>query len=63
MGLDARGDISVAELLVYVPLLFISIFLVIRHGLKRSGYVYLLLLSIGEQIPEMSIVQARTHQF
>lgn len=46
MGLDARGDISAAELAVYVPLLFISIVLVARHGFSR-GWIYLLLLAIS----------------
>lgn len=48
MPLDARGKISIVELLVYVPLHFLTLFLVFRHGFKRIGYIYLLLLSISE---------------
>ncbi|KAJ3556317.1 hypothetical protein NM688_g2095 [Phlebia brevispora] len=47
MGLDARGDVSVVELIIYVPLLFITIFLIVRHGIRKDlGWVYLVLLSI-----------------
>lgn len=49
MALDERGDIAVAELVVYIPILFVSAFLVYRHGIrKRAGWIFLLLLSLGE---------------
>ena len=48
MTLDARGDIAIVELLVYVPLHFITLFLAVRHGFKRVAYIYLLLLSVGK---------------
>ena len=48
MGLDARGDISVAELVIYVPVLCVSILLVVRHGInKKLGWFFLVLLSIS----------------
>jgi len=47
MGLDARGGISLAQLLVYIPILCVSAVLVKRHGFRRqSGWVFLVLLSL-----------------
>ena len=49
MGLDQRGDISVVEIIVYAPILFIAITLVMRYGFsKRAGWVFLLVMSIRE---------------
>lgn len=48
MGLDARGVVSVAELIVYIPLSGISTMLIIKHGIRRIGWIYLLVLSIGK---------------
>jgi len=47
MGLDARGYVSVVELVVYVPLAFATGFLVFNtgHG-RKAGWVYLMVLSI-----------------
>lgn len=47
MGLDARGGISVAELIVYIPLFAVSVILVLRHGFRKTGWIYLILLSIS----------------
>ncbi|PSS08894.1 hypothetical protein PHLCEN_2v3384 [Hermanssonia centrifuga] len=47
MGLDARGDTSVVELIVYIPLVFVSLFLLFKHGFGRAeGWIYLLIFSI-----------------
>jgi len=47
MGLDARGGISLAQLLIYIPILIVSAVLVRRHGFKRqAGWIFLLILSI-----------------
>jgi len=43
-SLDARGIIAVVEIVVYVPLLVISILLTLRHGFRRrAGWVFLLI--------------------
>ncbi|OCH92728.1 hypothetical protein OBBRIDRAFT_750980 [Obba rivulosa] len=45
--LDARGDISVAEIIIYIPILIMSGILVLRHGFaRRAGWIFLLILSI-----------------
>ncbi|KAI5456031.1 hypothetical protein BGZ63DRAFT_418066 [Mariannaea sp. PMI_226] len=45
MGIDARGGISIAELIVYIPAIVLSIIVCSRHGFKRSsGWLYTLLL-------------------
>ncbi|EMD41591.1 hypothetical protein CERSUDRAFT_110168 [Gelatoporia subvermispora B] len=45
--LDARGDISVAEIIIYIPILILSGILVLRHGFaRRAGWIFLLILSI-----------------
>lgn len=42
MTVTYRHGISILELLIYFPSLFVSIFLVIRHGLrKNSGFLFL----------------------
>ncbi|THH27109.1 hypothetical protein EUX98_g7078 [Antrodiella citrinella] len=47
MGLDARGGISVLQLLIYIPILVFSAILVKRHGFrKQGGWIFLLILSI-----------------
>jgi len=47
MGLDARGGISLGQVLVYVPILLVSAVLVRRHGFKRqAGWIFLVVLSI-----------------
>lgn len=45
MKLDARGDISVAEIAIYTPLLGLALFVCLRHGFKRSsGWIFLVAL-------------------
>lgn len=45
--LDRRGDISIAEIVVYVPVLIVSVMLVLRHGFtRRAGWIFLCILSI-----------------
>ena len=49
MGLDARGYISIAELVVYVPIAVVASFLVFKQaGGRKTGWIYLTLLSIGK---------------
>lgn len=49
MTLNARGGIAVGEVILYIPILIISAFLVLRHGIKRkAGWVFLVVLSLGE---------------
>ena len=49
MKLDQRGDIAIAEIVHYVPILLLSIVLVIRHGAARkAGWILFAILSIGE---------------
>lgn len=47
MALDSRGIVSVVEIIVYTPLLLLSIKLLVKYGFKREGWLYLLLLSIS----------------
>lgn len=45
--LDQRGDIAVAEIVVYIPILILSVILVIRNGFTRqAGWIYLVILSL-----------------
>ncbi|KAH9921456.1 uncharacterized protein B0H18DRAFT_956651 [Fomitopsis serialis] len=45
--LDPRGDIAVAEIVMYLPVLFVSGSLVAKHGItRRAGWIFLLILSI-----------------
>ncbi|KAH8086652.1 hypothetical protein BXZ70DRAFT_550816 [Cristinia sonorae] len=47
MGLDARGDIAVVQLVIFIPFLAISTILVLRHGFnRRAGWLLLLIFSI-----------------
>lgn len=49
MALDTRGYISIAVIIVYVPVFLISIYVAIRHGFtKRAGWVLLVVLSLSE---------------
>ena len=52
MALDKRGDIAVAEVVLYVPILIVSVILIFRHGFTRqAGWIFLLLLSVGKCRP------------
>ncbi|KAL7278464.1 hypothetical protein ACG7TL_007463 [Trametes sanguinea] len=45
--LDVRGDIAVAEIVLYVPILITSIPLVFRHGFTRkAGWIFLVIMAI-----------------
>lgn len=47
MHLDARGTISVAEVVLYVPILIIGGFLSFKNGFARkAGWIFLVTLSI-----------------
>lgn len=47
VGLDARGDISIVVICVYVPIFFLALLLTIRHGfLRQVGWLALSLFSI-----------------
>ena len=47
MHFDARGGISVLELLVYIPLLVVSMLTCLRYGFKRSsGWIFTLILCL-----------------
>lgn len=40
--LSNRESLAIAELVIYIPLLFITILVLVRHGLKKSfGWIYL----------------------
>ncbi|PIL26230.1 hypothetical protein GSI_11985 [Ganoderma sinense ZZ0214-1] len=69
MKLDQRGDIAVAEIALYIPILLLSIVLVLRHGAaRRAGWTFFAMLSItrivggvthvlSEQNPSNTILQ------
>ncbi|KAI0351243.1 hypothetical protein OH77DRAFT_1498660 [Trametes cingulata] len=45
--LDARGYISIAEIVIYVPILLVAIPIAFRHGFTRkAGWIFLVILSI-----------------
>lgn len=47
MKIDTRGWVSVAELIVYLPLLAAAIVTCLRHGFKKSGgWIYTLILCV-----------------
>ncbi|PCH41048.1 hypothetical protein WOLCODRAFT_131675 [Wolfiporia cocos MD-104 SS10] len=49
MALDPRGDIAIAEIVVYVCVLVLSVLFVIRHGWSREvGWTFLSLFSASE---------------
>ncbi|KAM5533770.1 hypothetical protein V8D89_012545 [Ganoderma adspersum] len=56
MKLDQRGDIAIVEIILYIPILFLSIVLVVRHGATRkAGWIFFAILSIAR------IVGGSTH--
>jgi len=56
MALDQRGDISIVEIIIYIPVLIVGAILVMRHGFSRkAGWVFLVILAI------MRIVGGVTH--
>lgn len=45
--LDSRGDLSIAEIAFFGPVFFVSIYLLIRHGVSpRTGWMYITILSV-----------------
>ena len=49
MTIDQRGGIAIAEIILYFPILILSIFLIVRHGATRkAGWIFFAILSIGE---------------
>ena len=60
MVLDERGDIAIAEIVLYVPILFLSIVLSLRHGATRkAGWILFAVLSIGELLGPMAFTLLR----
>lgn len=48
MGLDTRGDISIVEIIFYIPILATSLIITLRHGFsRRAGWIFLLILAIS----------------
>ncbi|GKZ35619.1 hypothetical protein AbraIFM66950_006319 [Aspergillus brasiliensis] len=48
MGVDYRHGLSILELIVYLPSLFISLFMGFRHGFQRNaGWVLLIIFSLA----------------
>ena len=49
MKLDQRGDIAIAGIALYVPILLLTVVLVLRHGAAgNAGWIFFASLSIGE---------------
>lgn len=47
MNFNARGGISILELVVYFPSLLLAVFLCVKHGFGRSsGWVFILFLCL-----------------
>lgn len=57
MALTESNQVSIAELAIYLPALFIAIFLCVRHGFGRSsGWLYLIIFSLARIIgPSMQL--------
>ncbi|KAK1765579.1 transmembrane protein [Phialemonium atrogriseum] len=50
-AIDTYDHISIAEIVIYVPFLIISVFLGFRHGFRRSaGFYFLIILSLARII-------------
>ncbi|KAI0386139.1 hypothetical protein F5Y04DRAFT_243419 [Hypomontagnella monticulosa] len=48
MALTEKNNISIAQIVLYVPALFIAVWLAIRHGFGRnSGWLYLIIFSLA----------------
>ena len=48
MALDDAGYVSIAELVIYIPCLILSIYICSRHGFRKStGWVYTLILCVA----------------
>lgn len=48
MGLDARGDIAVVTVVIYIPITLVALFTAFRHGFARKGgWLTLLIFSIS----------------
>ena len=49
--LDARGVIAVLEVIIYIPVLCTSVFLVKRHGFRRTaGWILFVLFSLSKYL-------------
>ncbi|KAI1795399.1 hypothetical protein LXA43DRAFT_40422 [Ganoderma leucocontextum] len=47
MTIDQRGGIAIAEIILYAPILILSVILVVRHGATRkAGWIFFAILSI-----------------
>jgi hypothetical protein len=52
MSLDKHGLLSAAVIAFYVPMAIFTLALLIRHGFREGGWVFLFSFSIGEvQLP------------
>ncbi|CZR57326.1 uncharacterized protein PAC_07215 [Phialocephala subalpina] len=51
MTLSYRNGVSIAELIVYIPGLFVGIWLAVKHGFRRnSGWLYLIIFCLARII-------------
>lgn len=57
MTIDYRSGVSIGELCVYIPALFVGIYLATRHGFGRnSGWLYLIMFCLARTIgPAMEL--------
>ena len=47
MHLDKHGDVSIVELVVFIPCLILGFIVCHRHGFKRtSGWLFIVILSV-----------------
>jgi len=61
MALDQRGDISVVEIIIYIPVLIVGVILVMRHGFsKKAGWVFLVILSLMRLVGGVTHVLSET---
>jgi hypothetical protein len=51
MGLSYHNGIAAAEIVLYIPALFIAVFLAIRHGFGRSsGWMFLIIFTLARTL-------------
>lgn len=62
-SLDARGDISVALVVIYTIILLVALVLALRHGFaKKDGWFFIMLFSVCEHYCHR-YVRRDTHGF
>jgi hypothetical protein len=63
MGLTPKNDLSIVEIIYYVPALFIAIYVSYRHGFGRQlGWIFLVILALIRIIGSATGIAATSNQ-